>query len=507
MRSTERIDGFMKKFKISVLCVLLAVAMTVTVFALERRGSTDGTFQTDSSYMTAENLALQKGGEAVRKLTDGDVSTTLTSYHKRDVYFDIDLGSVQPINCIILKEKGLNVQSFSLLVSEDGAQYQTVYKGDKIEYHRLCTFDTVSVRYVRVFVHEADRFFRLKEVEVYFQPQVESDTFRNTAYVLSSDFSAILQDASLSEAERDTAVREMLGGYNFAALTHVNFYCGVSFDSNGTVFVGSPDGDGQQAVRELAYMVGCMRAFGDPNLKITYVIGIGSGDPATNPAMDANREVFIGNLIALANQAGFDGIDIDYEFPQSDYDYQVFGDFLVALKARMTAEMDVGEACILSCAFGTRDINYPAEVVEAIDIVNMMTYDIFDADGQHASFWSVVQGAKYLESIGFSKAQINIGIPFYGTQTDALMEQYIYKDIAAPEYYENTYTVASYLDNSPTQVYFNSPAMVRDKTAYALLAGYGGIMVWHFSCDTAYSSENSLWRAVNTTVEQFGGAQ
>lgn len=141
-------------------------------------------------------------------------------------------------------------------------------------------------------------------------------------------------------------------------------------------------------------------------------------------------------------------------------------------------------------------------------MVNMMTYDIFDQDGEHSSFWScAVQGAKYLEEVGFSKEQINIGIPFYGTQVDALVEQYSYKDAQGFDYYKNRYIFNSYYNGAPTEVYFNSPAMVRDKTAYALLNEYGGIMVWHFSCDTDYSSDYSLWKAAYTAVNQFGGAK
>ena len=230
-----------------------------------------------------------------------------------------------------------------------------------------------------------------------------------------------------------------------------------------------------------------------------------SADPDKNIAMK-EQSVLADNFINLANEFGFDGIDIDYEFPQSDEDYKIFGDFLIYLKQNMTEKM-TAENPILSCAFGTRDIDYPPDVIEAIDMVNMMTYDMFDQDGEHSSFWScAVQGAQYLESIGFAKDKINIGIPFYGTQNKALMEQYIYKNLSNQDYFSNYYKTDTYLaDGSQTDVYFNSPAMVRDKTAYALLSGYGGIMVWHNSCDIDYNSPYSLWKAVDTAINQFGG--
>ena len=35
-----------------------------------------------------------------------------------------------------------------------------------------------------------------------------------------------------------------------------------------------------------------------------------------------------------------------------------------------------------------------------------------------------------------------------------------------------------------TPVYFNSPSMVRDKTAYAIDCGAGGVMLWHLCTDS-----------------------
>ena len=170
-----------------------------------------------------------------------------------------------------------------------------------------------------------------------------------------------------------------------------------------------------------------------------------------------------------------------------------------------------GENAILSCAFGTRDINYSAEVWDAIDIVNVMTYDIADQDGYHSSFWGCgPQAAVYYESLGVDRKKLNLGIPFYGTQIHALMEQYLYCDLknhTSYDYYRNIYLCPDYLGKDMTPVYFNSPSMVRDKTAYALLSGMGGSMVWHTALDTDYSSEYSLWRAVATALEIYGGEQ
>lgn len=490
----------MKFFKTSTICLLIACLMFCGILTGRNMQKKDAVFGSDTDYITAENLALANSSKA----TDGKTETVFRGNSKKDTMLTIDLGEEKEFNTVILKEDGLNIKSFSILISTDGEKFERIYKGDKIEYHRLCSFDSITARYVRIYVDKADNFFRLKEVEIYNQPKVDASSFRRTAYVINSDFYTILNDEATPQADKKNKIKKMLDGFGFDKLTNVIFCAGIGFDKDGNVFINSLDEDQQKLKNDLSFMVNCMREFGSADLKISFCTGF-SADPNKNIAMK-EQSVLADNFIKLANEFGFDGIDIDYEFPQSDEDYKIFGDFLIYLKQNMTEKM-TAENPILSCAFGTRDIDYPPDVIEAIDMVNMMTYDIFDQDGEHSSFWScAVQGAQYLESIGFAKDKINIGIPFYGTQNNALMEQYIYKNLSNQDYFSNYYKTDTYLaDGSETDVYFNSPAMVRDKAAYALLSGYGGIMVWHNSCDIDYNSPYSLWKAVDTAINQFGG--
>lgn len=48
---------------------------TISVFAVKQTKTADDVFQTDSSYITSENLALNKEKEKFKKLTDGNTST------------------------------------------------------------------------------------------------------------------------------------------------------------------------------------------------------------------------------------------------------------------------------------------------------------------------------------------------------------------------------------------------------------------------------------------------
>lgn len=493
----------MKKMLIpSIFAAVFIAVLSVFTFAYEAQIPAREKFAADTTYMKSENLALNGVCEN-KEIIDGKVDTLFRSLKKENFYITVDLGSEKTINSVILKEKGLNVKGFVISVSADGKTFANVYENDKIEYHRLCTFDAVKARYVRLTVTEADSLPAIREMEIYNEPVRSADDFRVTAYLAEGKISEILADPNLSNVQKEEQLNKYFDDYSLESLTHLFYYCGMSFDENGNIYLGDKAEDQTVKEEQARLLVKVLRERMKPEAKISFVFGFNQSHPGRNFAMKDNRDEFINNLIGFAERCGFDGIDIDYEFPQTKEDFSIFSDFLVALKDAMNSQL--GEGNLLSCAFGTRDLNYTQEAIKALDMVNIMTYDIMDQDGQHASFWSCTQQAiAYAEEVGFERNRINLGIPFYGTQTDAIMEQYIYKNLPDTNYYQNTYNVNGYLDSSLTPVYFNSPAMVRDKTAFAMFNGCG-IMVWSFSCDTAVTDENSLWKAVNDAVKQFGG--
>lgn len=460
----------------------------------------------NEKYMTSENVAkgAKVSGDITNKikLVNGKYSdyATLTSIKNAEVI--IDLGKEREINSVILKENGFNCMSFDIAVSVDGKNFKTVHKGDKIEYQRLCTFPTAICRYIRLSVFESKSTVKIKEIEIFNEKRDNLDNFRVSGYYSDSWESIYLND-ELTIEDKDKEVDKLIKSYNIDNLTNLFMYCGMKYDANGNVYLDKENNELRKNV--LRKLVERIKYNSKRDIKISLTLGANTGNKDFLTAISTNQQVFMTNLTDLCREIGFDGVDIDYEFPFTENDYALYDAFLISFKKYMTE--NISHSAILSCAFGTRDVKYSKEAREAIDIVNCMTYDIFDQDGQHSSFWGgCIQGGIYLESVGFTKEQINIGIPFYGTQIEGLMEQYIYNDLPSLDYYKNIYTLIDYTGR-PTDVYFNSPSMVRDKTAYTLLAGYGGMMTWHSSCDVDVNNDNSLWRAVNDAVKQYGGVR
>lgn len=481
-----------------IVCIALLIAGSVI--------SNGKAMFNEGSYMTSENLALgaKVTGDALYKgsLVDGKNATSMAFSKKNNAEVTIDLGDIKSINSIILKEDGLNAKDYQIFESKDNKQFNLLHAGDKIEYHRLCTFDNVDTRFLKLVIVNADSPVSLKEFEVFGEAARKSDNFIVSAYfVINDKIDKIIEDSNLTDEEKVNAVADYLAEYNYKNVTNVQLFVRSGYTAEGEFYI--TDSKGEKNDSYLHFITDAMKKL-NQNVKMTIGISSGSGNQTFLTAISTNKDIFIEIIVAFCKKNNLDGVDFDYEFPQTKSDFENFDKFLIEIKAAMVKNLK--SDAVLACAFGTRDIKYSTQAIEAIDFVNCMTYDIFDQDGYHSSFWGgCAQGGTYLESVGFKKEQIVLGIPFYGTQIDALMEQYLYKNLKDYDYYKNVYQVTDYL-GEPTLAYFNSPSMVRDKTAFALLAGYGGVMTWHSTCDLELNDEFSLWRALNTCLEQFGGA-
>ena len=123
----------------------------------------------------------------------------------------IDLGESCEFNTVILKEKGLNVQKFSVSVSDDNESFTQIYANDKIEFHRLCTFDTVKARYVKLTVEESDNLPKIREMEIYNAIPEKKNDFRVSTYsTLGGTVFGIIDDTTLSDSEKTQKSRSLL---------------------------------------------------------------------------------------------------------------------------------------------------------------------------------------------------------------------------------------------------------------------------------------------------------
>ena len=196
----------MKKFTITVISLFMVLLISLS--AVGEAMGTSPKYASNQDYIQSENLALK---DKSNKMTDGKDSSVYRFNTRNGGESVIDLGESCDFNSVILKEKGLNVQKFSISVSDDNESFTQIYANDKIEFHRLCTFDTVKARYVKLTVEKSDNLPKIREMEIYNAAPEKKSNFRVATYgalgdprygVVENTIYGIIDNDALSDEEK-----------------------------------------------------------------------------------------------------------------------------------------------------------------------------------------------------------------------------------------------------------------------------------------------------------------
>jgi|SRR5581483_5521218 len=197
----------------------------------------------------------------------------------------------------------------------------------------------------------------------------------------------------------------------YQKLTHIN-HDGVSFDSTGTLSV--PDGFIEPELNGQAHAAG---------VKVMLLLG---GD-FTGLESSGNVQTLVDNVAAFEKQYGYDGLDIDWEYPETTGD----ANFLVQMMSLFRQSNPDYVLSVDAAPWGGSGYALP-QLKQSVDYVNIMMYDCagpWTAHGQlnSAIFWDPRNPAPYECQPGGSAQeaasiflqqlpakQINMGTPFYG---------------------------------------------------------------------------------------------
>lgn len=399
----------------------------------------------------------------------------------------VDLGESRAFNTITLFERGKSVTLFSIYASDslrDG--YELIYQGDTIENGRVCYVGNVRYRYLRIFVVQSSGSFRVCGLGVYNLKNDAAPDFRVTAYAVAD---SITPDTDFSMLDGVTDLI-LFGMAHLSERGEIEF-----FDGNGNRTDAAAYEEKLQLLRN-AIGSRDIRIIVDPHLPH------GEGNGATHSMMTGHLAETVANIRAFVEKYDFAGYDIDYEYPACTDEWVAFNDFLRAVKQAMPER-------ILSVAASPWKIRFDRDVMQMLDRVELMAYDIFDTHGYHSPFPGTANGVERLMSAGFRREQIDVGVPFYSRPVNAIEYWGSYPRYAdrVGRYnnliYDNTFDDAGAPLTAPQ--YFNSRQMIADKTAFALDAGVGGMMVWHMTYDVPYSHRFSLFRAIQDTLREKTG--
>jgi chitinase len=200
----------------------------------------------------------------------------------------------------------------------------------------------------------------------------------------------------------------------FNKVTHIN-HAGVSFNANGTLVV--PSGFIEKALLTKAHNNG---------VKVLLLLGGDFTDMETTPG---GLSALLQNLQPFLQEYGYDGVDIDWEYPASAQDAAFFHSLMLGLRSILPAPQ------LLSAdvaPWGGTGYDFP-DTKNIVDWFNIMTYDcagpwtdssqlnsaIFPDPNDPESYncepgGSVKEALDIYAGLQVPASMLNIGTPFYG---------------------------------------------------------------------------------------------
>jgi chitinase len=290
-------------------------------------------------------------------------------------------------------------------------------------------------------------------------------------------------------------------------LTHVNFSFALVRDGKASV----AHWKNPETIRAFVKERGHIKA-------LLSMGGWGAGGFSPAVATAESREIFAQSYADIINDYGFDGGDLDWEYPgveaggieQSPDDTQNFTLFMQLLRDKLGPDklLTMAAGASESCVKGL-EID---KLVNIMDFINIMTYDMCPQDsvGHHTALYPSKIAAprcadsalKLFHDAGVPWNQLTLGGAFYAR---------VYKDTdglgsAAAEFppgfaggypgiikkaheaggmlFDDDAKAPYIYDKTERAFYtFDDERSLRAKRAYALEKGLKGCMFWEYSCD------------------------
>ncbi|KAF4944880.1 hypothetical protein FSARC_14558 [Fusarium sarcochroum] len=293
------------------------------------------------------------------------------------------------------------------------------------------------------------------------------------------------------------------------------------------------DGDSWQESNENAY--GCVKQLfllKKNNRKLKTMLSIGGWTWSTNFPVVAEtlttRSTFAKSAVTLMKDWGFDGLDIDWEYPSSTRDaenmvllLQAVRDELDAYSARFAPGHHFQLSIAASAGFEHYSVLQIAKLAQIVDYVNLMAYDYvssstashnsnlyLNSDNPGATPFNTNDAINAYIEAGLPGRKLVLGMPIYGRSfvgTSGLGKQFsgvglanhdqgswedgVWDYKALPKsgadvlYDKKAQAYFSYDSGTLELVSFDPPQAIKKKVDFVKKFGLGGSMFWEASGD------------------------
>ncbi len=235
------------------------------------------------------------------------------------------------------------------------------------------------------------------------------------------------------------------------------------------------------------------------------------------------REVFCDKVARFAVDYDMYGVDVDWEYPNTEESLSAFRKFMVTLA-------DTLHKYNLKCA-GTicpaYKHFYTAEMYEKMDYLSWMTYTRVtktDTVTAQIPFYYMQELLNYSISVGCDPSKIWVGLPYFGRPyagkgNTHYMDLYYTYYVNHPDAGAFPQGINCLPNRNGDPFWYNGVYLIRDKVAYAAENGFAGMMSWWIAYDipvfrlgetkergsVTFRGEDSLIQTEYSTIRRFTG--
>ncbi|WP_028868726.1 glycoside hydrolase family 18 protein [Psychromonas arctica] len=277
---------------------------------------------------------------------------------------------------------------------------------------------------------------------------------------------------------------ETLDDIDFTKLTHV-IYNKIGVESNGNLIL--PTGEDLDEFKEMIDLAHTSNIYA--------MASIGNASDSAFNSIAGNTTAlndFIANVENLIKDYDLDGIDINWQFPTTDDEGDLFED-LVKEVSDLTTDQGVLFSYVVDSGEDddATDQGVQEDALGYPDFVNVMALNTTDNDELHSSLEDAKEAITYWTNRCVVKNKIVLAIPVY-SQGDAVLD---FNDIVSDDLDNACVDEATNVEGPSGNIYdninYNGIATVIAKTAYAQTKA-GGVILNAVNQDYVEDADYSL---------------
>ncbi len=281
--------------------------------------------------------------------------------------------------------------------------------------------------------------------------------------------------------------KDLLTPDHFKKMTDI-IYCYVSVNASGEVVEGdSRLSAGLEKLKKLR---------GTNKVNILLCLMHCANTMPDIVASQSLRNTFAKNLADYVKTHGYDGVDLDWEYPTTSAMWNNYVLFVAKLREELGGKGSISAAV-------TPQYNGPSAVFcDLLDFLNTMSYD---QPGNHSTMNHLTADVAYCKNtLKMPACKIVGGLPFYSNETtnrnwDAQMGFAGIMNMC-PTLEPNVNLFVN--SNTNKQHYFNGATLLQAKCRYIIAQKFGGVMIWAYDTDLPMTNPKSAARAIYTVIKQ-----